>query len=75
MNEEEIAKLVALRTRIKEADKRYREKHVEEIKVKRKKFYEAHKEIIKAKNREYQKLYRARLTGRELGGVTDSIEN
>jgi|APGre2960657404_1045060.scaffolds.fasta_scaffold05813_6 hypothetical protein len=75
MDEKEIAKLVALRNRIREADKRYREKHVEDIKIKRKQFYEANKETIKEKNREYQKLYRARLSGRELGGVTNSIEN
>jgi len=75
MDEQEIAKLVALRNRIKEADKRYREKHVEDIKVKRKEFYEANKETIKEKNREYQRLYRARLSGRELGGVADGIKN
>ena len=75
MDEKEIAKLVALKERIRGADKRYREKHVEEIKVKRKQFYEANKETIKVKNREYQKVYRAKLSGRELGSVADSIED
>ena len=75
MNEQEIEKLLALRNRIREADKRYREKHVEEIKIKRKEFYEAHKETIKEKNKEYQKVYRVKLSNRKLGAVTNSIEN
>ena len=69
MDEQEIAKLVAFRNRVKEADRRYREKHVEDIKVKRKEFYEANKETIKEKNREYQRAYRQRKKDYVVGKV------
>lgn len=60
MDAQEIAKLLALRERIRQADKRYREKHADKIAENRKKYYEENKDAIREKNREYQRVHRAK---------------
>jgi len=60
MDEQVIAKLLALQERIRKADKRYREKHADKIAENRKKYYEENKDAIREKNREYQRVYRAK---------------
>jgi hypothetical protein len=60
MDDQEIAKLLALRERIRQADKRYREKHADKITENRKIYYEENKDAIREKNREYQRVYRAK---------------
>lgn len=58
--EEALIKLTALINRRKEADKRYREKHREELLAKRRQYYADNKEAMREKNTEYQRSHRAK---------------
>jgi len=57
---EGLAKLVEKREKEREADKRYRETHKEELKQKNKERYEANKEEMRIRNAEYKRKERER---------------
>jgi hypothetical protein len=57
---EGLAKLVEKREKEREADKRYREAHKEELKQKSKERYEANKEVMRIRNAEYKRKERER---------------
>jgi shikimate kinase len=58
--EEALIKLTALTNRRKEADKKYREKHRDELLAKRRQYYAENKDAMREKNTEYQRSYRAK---------------
>jgi len=57
---EGLAKLVEKREKEREADKRYRETHKEELRQKSKERYEANKEEMRIRNAEYKRRERER---------------
>jgi hypothetical protein len=57
---EGLAKLVQKREREREADKRYREAHKEELRRKSRERYEANKEMMRIRNAEYKRKERER---------------
>ncbi len=60
INPDDIRKFMEWKERQKEANRRYREKHAEDIKKRRADFYEQNKETIRQKNAEYKRTQRLR---------------
>lgn len=58
--EEALRQLNALRNKSREANRKYRETHTEQIKKHRAEFYEANKEEIRRRNAEYKRQQRLR---------------
>lgn len=57
---DDIRKFNEWKERTKEAQRRYRERHAEDIKKRRADFYEQNKELIRQKNTEYKRQQRLR---------------
>lgn len=60
INPDDIRKFMEWRERTKEAQRKYRETHAEDIKKRRADFYEQNKETIRLKNAEYKRQQRQR---------------
>jgi hypothetical protein len=68
--EEALIKLTALINRRKEADKKYREKHREELLAKRRQYYADNIEAMREKNTAYQRSHRAKKSAPEASAST-----
>jgi hypothetical protein len=60
INPDDIRRFMDWKERQKEANRRYRERHAEDIRKRRADFYEENKELVRQKNAEYKRLQRQR---------------